>query len=375
MKEIRMVDLYGQYEHIRHEIDHAIQEVIDSSAFIHGPVVDTFQRSLESWLGVRHVIPCANGTDALQLAMIALDLKPGDEVITPDFTFIATVEVVALLRLKPVIVDVDPATFNICPEAVRKATTPKTRAIVPVHLFGQCADMDPLLELAKKHPLHIIEDAAQALGAEYISRPGTRLLAGTMGDVGCTSFFPSKNLGCYGDGGACYTNSDDLAAKIRSIANHGQAAKYQYHTIGINSRLDSLQAAILEVKLQQLHEYNRKRQQVAEVYDEAFRNHPQIEIPARSPHSTHIFHQYTLKVRKANRDRLKEYLEKKGIPSMVYYPSPLHSQKAYSYLGYKEDDFPVTRELCERVISLPLHTELDSEQQEYIVKTILDFFN
>ncbi len=374
MKEIRMVDLYGQYRHIRKEIDEAMQGVLESTAFINGPAIGEFSARLEQYLGVRHVIPCANGTDALQLALMALDLQPGDEVITPDFTFIATVEAIALLGMKPVLADVDPGTFNITPSSIEKLVGPKTRAIIPVHLFGQCAEMEPILDIAREHRLYVIEDTAQALGADYIGGDGRKSKAGTLGTIGCTSFFPSKSLGCYGDGGACFTNDDRLAEKIRSTANHGMAERYRYDRVGINSRLDTLQAAVLKVKLKFLDEYHRRRQRVAEVYDQALKQQQRITLPARSSFSTHIFHQYTLKLHPDDRDRLKEYLRAKGIPTMIYYPSPLHTQVAYRYLGYQVEDFPVTGRLCRQVLSLPVHTEMEEDQQLYIIESILEFF-
>jgi UDP-2-acetamido-2-deoxy-ribo-hexuluronate aminotransferase len=375
MDKIQMVDLQKQYLHIRKDIDAAIQEVIDQSAFINGKAVKDFQEDLQNYLGVGHVIPCANGTDALQIAMMALGLKPGDEVIAPDFTFIATVEVVGLLGLKLVVADVDPDTFNLSPAAVEAAITPRTKAIVPVHLFGQCANMDELIAIADKHRITIIEDLAQANGAQYIFRNGEKRMAGTMGRVGCTSFFPSKNLGCFGDGGALITNDDGLAATIRSIANHGMKVRYYHDTIGVNSRLDTIQAAVLKVKLRHLDAYNLARQQAATFYDKAFTSHPNLVVPHRNPSSTHIFHQYTLKIQDADRNGLKEHLEKKGIPSMVYYPVPLHLQKAYENLGYHEGDFPVTEQLCKSVLSLPMHTELDQDQLEYITGSVLEYFN
>lgn len=366
MHPIQMVDLKGQYQKIKAEVDSAIQNVIDSTSFIQGSEVKEFQKELEQYLEVKHVIPCANGTDALQIALMALDLKPGDEIITTGFTFVATVEVVELLRLKPVIVDVEPDSFTISPQAVEKAITPRTRAIVPVHLFGQCADMEKLQAIADKHNLFIIEDAAQALGTDYIYRNGTRKKAGTLSNIGTTSFFPSKNLGAYGDGGALFTQDDVLAEQIRSIANHGMQVRYYYDRIGVNSRLDTLQAGILRVKLKHLNEYNKAREKAATFYDEAFRNHPKITIPARMPYSTHIFHQYTLQISGASREELRKSLVENGIPAMIYYPVPLHLQKAYAHLGYSEGDFPVTEKLCKTVISLPMHTELDEEQLRYI---------
>jgi UDP-2-acetamido-2-deoxy-ribo-hexuluronate aminotransferase len=375
MREIQMVDLKAQYEKIGPEIDAAIKSVLNSTAFIKGPEVKLFEEELQKYMGVKHVISCANGTEALYLAMMVLGLKPGDEVITTNFTFISTVEVVALLGLKLVIIDPDPGTFNISVEAVKKAITPATRAIVPVHLFGQCADMESLMELEQKHNLFVIEDAAQATGADCFYRDGTKKKAGTIGHIGTTSFFPSKNLGCYGDGGALYTNDDILAKKLRSIANHGMKVRYHYDDIGVNSRLDTIQAAILRVKLKYLSEFNAARRKVADLYDEAFEGCHSIIVPERSEYSSHIFHQYTIKVRNGKRDELKKYLETKNIPSMVYYPGPLHMQEAYRYLGYKENDFPVTNALCKEVLSLPMHPDMEQEQIDYIIHNVLKFFN
>jgi UDP-2-acetamido-2-deoxy-ribo-hexuluronate aminotransferase len=375
MREIQMVDLKAQYEKIGSEIDHAIKEVLLSTAFIKGPDVKLFEEELQEYMGVKHVVSCANGTDALYLAMMVLGLKPGDEVITTNFTFIATVEVVALLGLKPVIVDPEPGTFNISVEAVRKAITPKTKAIVPVHLFGQCAEMEGIMELAKKHDLFVIEDAAQATGADYLFKDGTTRKAGTIGHIGTTSFFPSKNLGCYGDGGALYTNDETFARKLRSIANHGMKVRYQYDNIGVNSRLDTIQAALLRVKLKHLSNFNNARKEVADSYDKAFAGCRSISVPERSSYSSHIFHQYTIKVENSKRDELKKFLESKKIPSMVYYPAPLHVQKAYSYLGYNENDFPVTTSLCKEVLSLPMHPDMEKDQLDYIATNVLEFFD
>jgi UDP-2-acetamido-2-deoxy-ribo-hexuluronate aminotransferase len=375
MREIQMVDLKAQYERIGSEIDTAIKSVLESTAFIKGPDVTLFEEELQQYMGVKHVVSCANGTDALHLAMMALGLKPGDEVITTNFTFIATVEVVALLGLKLVIVDPDPGSFNISVEAVKKAITPKTKVIVPVHLFGQCADMERLMELAQKHNLYIIEDAAQATGSDYFFDDGTISKAGTIGQIGTTSFFPSKNLGCYGDGGALYTNDDSLAKKLRSIANHGMKVRYHYDDIGVNSRLDTIQAAILRVKLKYLSQFNSARRALADQYDEAFTGCHSITVPERVSYSSHIFHQYTIKVKNGRRDELKKFLESKNIPAMVYYPGPLHMQEAYSYLGYKENDFPVTTTLCKEVLSLPMHPEMEQEQLDYIILNILKFFD
>ena len=375
MKKIEMVDLRTQYERLKADIDNSVAGVINSTAFIKGPDVGLFEEELQRYLGVRHVISCANGTDALQIAMMALGLKPGDEVITTNFTFIATVEVIELLGLKTVLVEPDPGTFNISVEAIRKAITPNTKAIVPVHLFGQCADMEPILELAHSHGIHIIEDVAQATGAEYRFSDGTVKKAGTMGTIGCTSFFPSKNLGCYGDGGALFTDDDGLAAMIRSITNHGMKVRYYHDTIGVNSRLDTIQAAILRVKLRHLDEFNEARLKAAEHYDRELGGLPGITVPQRSAFSSHIFHQYTLRIDGGRRNSLRECLENEGIPSMVYYPVPLHMQKAYLHLGYSADDFPVTTRLSGEVLSLPMHTELNDEQLSYITGCIRSKFN
>ena len=375
MKKIEMVDLRSQYERLKADIDSAVAGVISSTAFIKGPDVRLFEEDLQRYLGIRHVISCANGTDALQIAMMALGLKPGDEVITTNFTFIATVEVIELLGLKTVLVEPEPGTFNISPDAIRKAITPRTRAIVPVHLFGQCADMEQITAMAQQHGIHIFEDTAQATGAEYRFSDGTVKKAGTMGIIGCTSFFPSKNLGCYGDGGALFTDNDELAALIRSITNHGMKVRYYHDTIGVNSRLDTLQAAILRVKLRHLDEFNEARAKAAAFYDNELSGLPGISIPERNPFSTHIFHQYTLKIDGGRRNDLRECLENEGIPSMIYYPVPLHMQKAYLHLGYHADDFPVTSRLSEEVLSLPMHTEMDDEQLAYITGCIRSKFN
>lgn len=372
MKKIQMVDLQTQYQHIKADIDRGIQAVIDSASFIKGAAVSSFQANLEQYTGSKHVIPVGNGTDALQIALMALGLKPGDEVITPTFTFIATAEVVALLGLTPVVVDVDWDTMNISLDAVRKAIKKKTKAIVPVHLFGQCADMEGLLSIAKEHNLYVVEDACQAIGANYTFADGTQKQAGTMGEIGCTSFFPSKNLGCYGDGGAIFTNDDNLAAKMRAIANHGMVVRYYHDTVGVNSRLDSIQAAVLDAKLPHLNDYIVARQTAAAYYDQAFSNHPNILIPARSKQSTHVFHQYTLRLEGINRDALREALASKDVPAMVYYPVPLHLQKAYQDSRYQPGDFPVAEKLASCVLSLPMHTELDNEQLEYITTNVLD---
>ena len=373
MNPIQMVDLKGQYAKIQQEVDEAVLNVIRSSAFINGPEVGAFRQELENYLSVKHVIPCANGTDALQIAMMALNLKPGDEVITASFTYVATAEVIALLQLKPVLVDVHPDTFNIDPVAIEKAITPRTKAIVPVHLFGQCADMEAILKIASKHNLYVIEDTAQAIGATYTFSDGRTARAGTMGHIGATSFFPSKNLGCYGDGGALFTNDDKLAEQMRMIANHGQTVRYYHDVVGVNSRLDSLQAAILRIKLRHLDAYSAARNAAASFYDEAFKNEPKLKTPARAKNSTHVFHQYTLITDGIDRFGLQDFLSTKGIPAMVYYPVPLHMQKAYVDPRYKEGDFPVTEELCKRVISLPMHTELSQEQLDFIVSSVKEF--
>lgn len=375
MKKIQMVDLRSQYLKIKDEIDAGIQEVIDSCAFVNGPAVKTFQADLENYLGVKHVIPCANGTDALQVSMMALGLKPGDEVITTSFTFIATAEVIALLGLTPVLVDVEADTFNIDPKAVEKAITPKTKAIVPVHLFGQCANMEALQEVADKHGLFIIEDACQAIGADYIYKDGSRKKAGTIGNIGCTSFFPSKNLGCYGDGGAIFTNDDALADEMRSVVNHGMKVRYYHDIIGVNSRLDSIQAAVLKVKLQYLDDYTRERNRAADYYNNALKDFPQLKTPQTWEQTTHVFHQYTLVTDGIDRNALQKYLMDRDIPAMIYYPVPLHMQKAYLDPRYKEGDFPVTEMLSERVLSLPMSTELDEEQLEYITSRLIEFLN
>lgn len=375
MRKITMVDLKSQYEKIKPEIDAAVIEVIDSTAFINGPAVNKFQKNLETYLGVKHVIPCANGTDALQVSMMALGLQPGDEVITTSFTFIATAEVIALLGLTPVLVDVDPDTFNIDPKAIERAVTPKTKAIVPVHLFGQAADMEAIMEIAEKYHLHIIEDNCQAIGADYFFKDGSKKKAGTISIVGCTSFFPSKNLGCYGDGGAVFTNDDDLALKLRQIVNHGMTVRYYHDMIGVNSRLDSIQAAILDIKLKHLDEYIAQRQKAAAFYDKAFVNHPKLKTPARFKNSNHVFHQYTLVTTDVDRFKMVEFLATKDVPAMIYYPVPLHLQKAYLDPRYKEGDFPVTEMLCKTVFSLPMHTELDEEQLQHITSSVLEFLN
>lgn len=369
-----MVDLKGQYEKIKAEVDAGIQEVIDSTTFIKGGKVVEFQHHLEEYLNVKHVVPVGNGTDALQIALMALGLQPGDEVIAPGFTFIATAEVIALLQLNPVLVDVDPHTFNITPEAFRAAITPRTKAVIPVHLFGQNAAMEEILQIADEHNIFVVEDACQSIGARYTFSDGRVIQSGCMGHIGCTSFFPSKNLGCFGDGGALFTNNDELAKRIRSIANHGMETRYYHDNIGVNSRLDSIQAAILDVKLNYLNSYIKARQDAAMYYDKAFAGHPSLIIPARQPSSDHVFHQYTLRLVNVDRKALIDYLAQKGIPAMVYYPVPVHQQKAYRSNRYSDGDFPVAEQLSATVISLPMHTELTESQLAYITKSVLSFF-
>lgn len=371
---IQMVDLYGQYLKIKSEIDLEMQHVIQSSVFVKGGKVGEFEANLKNYLDVEHVITCGNGTDALQIAIMALDLKEGDEVITTPFTFISTLEVLALMKLKPVLVDVDPNTFNINAELVKQHINHHTKAIVPVHLYGQCADMESLTEIARENILFIIEDACQALGTEYIFRNGMTAKAGTIGDIACNSFFPTKNLGAFGDGGALFTNNNELAKTMRSIANHGMSTRYFYQQIGLNSRLDALQAAILDVKLKYLDQYVRERQAVAEFYDRELNGISGLSIPARVSYSSHSFHQYTIKV-PGRRDDLQKFLQSKGIPCMIYYPLPLHLQDAYQYLGYQKGDFPVSEVLSEQVLSLPMHTELTEEELKYITSAIREFFN
>ena len=381
MKKIQMVDLKGQYSEIKDIVNPSIQEVIDNASFINGPKVHEFQKNLENYLGVKHVIPCANGTDALQIAMMGLGLKPGDEVITADFTFAATVEVIALLNLTPVLVDVNPNDFNINIKSIEKAITPKTKAIVPVHLFGQCANMEAIMEIAEAHNLFVIEDNAQAIGATYTYKSGKKAKAGSISHVASTSFFPSKNLGCYGDGGAIFTNDDDLAHKIRGIVNHGMYIRYHHDVVGVNSRLDSIQAAVLDAKLPHLDNYNKARQNAARKYNAAFKDIENIEIPKTvngcdsicDTCDCHVFHQYTLKVKNCDRDALAKHLNENDIPCGVYYPIPLHNQKAYQDSRYIEDNFKVTNHLVKEVISLPMHTELDDEQIEFITSKIIAF--
>lgn len=375
MKKIQMVDLVSQYQPLKSQINSGFEEVLNSAAFINGPQVNLFSENLEKYLGIKHVITCGNGTEALQIALMALELQPGDEVITADFTFAATVEVINLLKLESVLVDVDYDTFTINPESIRKAITPKTKAIIPVHLFGQCANMEEILKIAEEHNLYVIEDNAQAIGADYKFKNNTIKKSGTMGIIGATSFFPSKNLGCYGDGGAIFTDNDDLAHKIKGIVNHGMYKRYYHDEVGVNSRLDSLQAVVLNAKLPLLDSYNKKRRKAAEYYDKAFSNHPNLITPVRAEeYTTHVFHQYTLKVVNADRDALQKYLSEKQIPAMIYYPVPLRKQKAYDNGKYKDEDFPMTNKLIDQVISLPMHTELEEEQLDYIIKNVLNFF-
>ena len=366
-----MVDLLGQYQKIKPEVDAALQQVIDRTAFINGPEVQDFSQAFAHYNRVSHVVTCGNGTDAIQIALMALGLGPGDEVILPVHTYVATAEVIALLRLKPVFVDVDPATFNINIKQLEAAISPQTKAVVPVHLYGQCADMEPLLAIARKHGLFVVEDAAQAVGATYTFADGTVKKAGTMGDMGCTSFFPSKNLGCFGDGGAILTNNETLATRARMIANHGQRIKYHHDIVGCNSRLDTLQAAVLKVKLPHLDAYNATRNKVAERYTALLRQQEKIILPTMAKNSSHVFHQYTVRVTGTDRDKVKEQLQAAGIPTMIYYPVPLHLQKAYRHLGYAAGAFPVAEELSATVLSLPIHTELAEEQQDYIIETLI----
>jgi UDP-2-acetamido-2-deoxy-ribo-hexuluronate aminotransferase len=375
MDAIQMVDLKKQYAKIKTEVDTAIQEVVDAAAFINGKAVTDFANSLSAYLDSPHVIPCANGTDALQIAMMALDLQPGDEVITPSFTYIATTEVIALLKLKPVFVEVDPKTFCIDPAAIEKAITPRTKAIVPVHLYGQCAPMEDIMDIAKRHNLAVIEDVAQAIGSDYTFRDGSTRKAGTIGTIGCTSFFPSKNLGCYGDGGAIYCNNETLANRLKMIANHGQSKRYYHDVVGCNSRLDSIQAAVLNVKLRFLDEYRDARRRAADYYDRAFAGNAKITTPCRAPYSTHVFHQYTLILDGVDRDALNEFLAQHKVPSMIYYPVPAHRQKMFDSFGGAAYELPVTDWLTQRVISLPMHTELDEQQLKFITDKVLEFVN
>jgi UDP-2-acetamido-2-deoxy-ribo-hexuluronate aminotransferase len=374
LKQIAMVDLQAQYARLKPEIDAAVLDVMQSARYIGGPVIKEFQENLEKYLGVKHVIPCANGTDALQICMMALGLKPGDEVIVPTFTYVATAEVIALLGLTPVLVDVDADTFCVDLNQVKEAIGPNTKAIVPVHLYGQCADMEGLMKLVEGTGIHVIEDNAQAIGSDYHFSDGKTLKAGTIGSFGCTSFFPAKNLGAFGDGGAIFTNDDDLANKARVVANHGQTKLYVHDEVGVNSRLDAIQAAVLGVKLPHLDDFIARRTEVANRYDTAFANVDAIKIPVRNPRSKHVFHQYTLVLSGVDRNELKEFLAKNDVPSMIYYPIPLHEQKPYSASNTK-GSFRVTEELCKHVISLPIHTEMEEEQQEYIIDKVLEFVN
>ena len=375
MRPIQMVDLKQQYQKLKTEIDEAVLKVLESSAFINGPQVKSFSSALASYHGVEHVIPCANGTDALQIAMMALDLQPGDEVITPSFTYIATTEVIALLKLTPVFVDVDPKTFCIDPVAIENAITNKTKAIVPVHLYGQAADMEKIMDIAERHNLFVIEDNAQAIGCDFYFSDGSVKKTGAIGTVGTTSFFPSKNLGAYGDGGAILTNDEALANKMRMVANHGQSKQYYHDIVGCNSRLDTIQAAILEIKLKHLDEYINARRAVADFYDEAFKSHKNIVTPYRAENSRHVFHQYTLMLEGVNRDELNQFLMQKGIPNMIYYPVPGHRQKMFSVFNTAGLKLPVTDLLTQKVISLPIHTEMEKEQLEFITSSVLEFFD
>lgn len=375
MKKLQMVDLVSQYEKIKEEVDQSILEIIGKAQFINGPAVKEFQKDLETYLGAKHVIPCANGTDALQIAMMGLGLQPGDEVITPSYTYIATTEVIGLLRLKPVFVDCDPETFNISSEAIKKAITAKTKAIVPVHLYGQSCDMEAIMEIAEAYDLFVIEDNAQAIGADYTFSNGETKKTGTIGTVGCTSFFPSKNLGCYGDGGALCTNDDELAAKLRMIASHGQSKRYYHDVVGCNSRLDTIQAAVLKIKLRHLDTYINARQKAADYYDAFFSEIEGVKVPHRANYSTHVFHQYTLQLPDhIDRDDLVAYLAEKDIPAMVYYPVPAHRQKMFASLDTASGDLTTTDWLTTRVISLPMHTELTEEQQAYICEGVKSYF-
>lgn len=372
---IQMVDLKTQYHQIKKEIDKAVIDCIGSASFINGPAVKEFQANLESYLGVKHVIPCANGTDSLQIAMMALDLKPGDEVICPAFTYVATAEVIGLLGLIPVMVEVDENIFNITAEIVEKAITPKTKAIVPVHLYGQSCDMEPIMKLAEKYNLYVIEDNAQAIGANYTFSDGRNAKTGTIGHIGSTSFFPSKNLGCYGDGGALMTNDDNLAQKMRMIANHGQEKKYYHKVLGCNSRLDTIQAAILNIKLKYLDTYGQARNLMASYYDSAFANIEVLQVPVRQFNSTHVFHQYTMKIKNGKRDELQKFLSEKGIPSMIYYPLPLYKQEAFQQFVDSNFKLSITESICDEVISLPIHTEMELESMEYVCNQVKLFFN
>lgn len=374
MKKIQMVDLVSQYQAIKPEVDEAITNILETAQFINGPVVAEFQSDLESYLGVKHVIPCANGTDALQIALMALGLKPGDEVITPSFTFIATTEVVALLGLKPVFVDVDEDTFCIDSSKIEAAITSKTKAIVPVHLYGQAANMEEIMEVANRRGIHVIEDNAQAIGSDY-HMPTGDVKTGGIGHIGCTSFFPSKNLGCYGDGGAIFTNDDALAAQMRKIVNHGQSKRYYHDTVGCNSRLDSIQAAVLKIKLAKLDEYIDARRKVATHYDNFLSQFDGVIAPVRDSKSRHVFHQYTMRLIGIDRDALNAYLAERDIPSMIYYPVPAHKQEMFAEFGCEDADLPVTDMLTTQVLSLPIHTEMEKDQLDFICSNIADFIN
>jgi dTDP-4-amino-4,6-dideoxygalactose transaminase len=374
VRKIEMVDLKSQYQKIKQEVDKAVIEVMETAAFINGPAVKEFTEDLAKFSGSKFVIPCANGTDAIQVAMMAMDLQPDDEVIVPVWTYVATAEVIALLRLKPVFIEVDPQTFCIDVHQIESLITPRTKAIVPVHLYGQCADMEPIMSIATKHNLYVIEDTAQAIGAVYTFSDGSKKQAGTIGHAGTTSFFPSKNLGGYGDGGAIYTQDEDLAKKMKMIAHHGERIKYYHDVIGCNSRLDTMQAAILKIKLQHLHSYEKNRNEVASFYDKAFSDHPNISVPVRSKNSSHVFHQYTLILKDTDRDALREFLASKNIPSMIYYPVPLHHQLAYKEHLLPGQRFEISESLAKNVISLPIHTEMDEEQLIYITDTVKSFF-
>ncbi len=375
MSSIQMVDLKSQYLKIKKEVDKAVIDCMESSAFINGYAVKDFQKNLEKYQDVKCVIPCANGTDALQIALMALGLKAGDEVICPAFTYVATAEVIGLLGLKPVMIDVDENTFNMTVEGLEKVITPKTKAIVPVHLYGQSCDMEPILEFAKKHNLFVIEDNAQALGATYTFSDGTQKKTGTMGDIGCTSFFPSKNLGCFGDGGAIMTNSEELAGNIKMVANHGQIKKYHHEVLGCNSRLDTIQAAILDIKLKHLDSYSANRNKMADVYYEKLGGIKELQLPKKQENSTHVFHQYTMRVLNGKRDELQAFLKEKGVPSMIYYPLPLYKQNAFKQYVSEDFSLPITEKLCSEVLSLPIHTEKNDEHMETICNAVLEFFN
>ena len=373
--KIQMVDVKSQYEKIKTEVDQSIQDVINSCSFINGPAVKEFKASFEKYLNAKVVIPCANGTDALQIAMMALDLKPGDEIIVPAFTYVATAEVIALLQLKPVMVDVDPDSFNITAKIVERALTSKTKAVVPVNLYGQCSELEPIMELAKKHNFYVIEDNAQAIGSDYIFKDGKKVKSGLVGHIGSTSFYPSKNLGAFGDGGALYTNDPEIGERMRMVANHGQSRKYIHDIIGCNSRLDSIQAAILNVKLKHLDTYSEARIKVADQYDVLFANNKHLETPKRMEYSTHVFHQYTLKVKNGKRDELKNYLADFEIPSMIYYPLPLYKQSAFLPFIDGVQNLPITESLCDEVISLPIHTEMTTEMVEFVAHNVNTFFS